>query len=257
MNEICSCGCEWTGVRDGEACGTREVDKVSSTDSPDNPVQQLLASLHERAKELSCLYRVDEILEVVDAVMVAGCPPNSCHHLWGNFVADKRIELARILMGQLGLDSTRLRFEYIGAPDAERVVEELARFQRVSLFRIAVADIGREGAFVGDAADRLAVRVVVAVGEVEPRHVHARLHQRADAVLAILTGLGPEWGEEKIILRGQLVGPRAVVGGVAQDVVDRAHQVTGALVVRIAGTDECDKGLATGLAKRPWRNSST
>ena len=52
----------------------------------------------------------------VDGVLVAGCPERSCHHLWGNFVADKRIELARSLMSQLGLSYDRLRFEYIGAP---------------------------------------------------------------------------------------------------------------------------------------------
>ena len=59
----------------------------------------------------------------VDGILVAGCPERSCHHLWGNFVADKRTELARSLMGQLGLDSSRLRFEYIGAPMHEKFIE--------------------------------------------------------------------------------------------------------------------------------------
>jgi coenzyme F420-reducing hydrogenase delta subunit len=61
----------------------------------------------------------------VDGIIVGGCPERSCHHLYGNFVADKRIELARALMGQLGLEPSRLRFEYIGAPMQAKLVETI------------------------------------------------------------------------------------------------------------------------------------
>ena len=61
----------------------------------------------------------------VDGILIAGCPERSCHHLWGNFVADKRTDLAKALMGQLGLDPIRLRFEYIGAPMQAKFVETL------------------------------------------------------------------------------------------------------------------------------------
>jgi heterodisulfide reductase subunit A len=66
----------------------------------------------------------------VDGILVAGCPERSCHHLWGNFVADKRIELARALMDQLGLNSSRLRFEYIGAPMQAKLMETLQSMDR-------------------------------------------------------------------------------------------------------------------------------
>jgi heterodisulfide reductase subunit A len=61
----------------------------------------------------------------VDGIVVGGCPERSCHHLWGNFVADKRIELGRALLGQLGYDTARLRFEYIGAPMHDKLVSVL------------------------------------------------------------------------------------------------------------------------------------
>ena len=61
----------------------------------------------------------------VDGILIAGCPERSCHHLWGNFVADKRTDLAKALMGQLGLDPIRLRFEYIGAPMQAKLIETL------------------------------------------------------------------------------------------------------------------------------------
>lgn len=61
----------------------------------------------------------------VDGILVAGCPERSCHHLWGNFVADKRIDLARAVLEQLGLQPARLRFEYIGAPMQDKLLETL------------------------------------------------------------------------------------------------------------------------------------
>jgi len=61
----------------------------------------------------------------VDGILVAGCPERSCHHLWGNFIADKRIDLARAVMDQLGLNLARLRFEYIGAPMQAKLIETL------------------------------------------------------------------------------------------------------------------------------------
>ena len=61
----------------------------------------------------------------VDGILLAGCPERSCHHLHGNFVTDKRIDLARAVMGQLGLDQARLRFEYIGAPMQGKLLETL------------------------------------------------------------------------------------------------------------------------------------
>lgn len=63
----------------------------------------------------------------VDGILVAGCPERSCHHLWGNFLADKRIDLSRMLMRQLGLDPGRLRFEYIGAPMQAKFVDVLGK----------------------------------------------------------------------------------------------------------------------------------
>jgi heterodisulfide reductase subunit A len=81
----------------------------------------------------------------VDGILVGGCPERSCHHLWGNFVADKRIDLARALMEQLGLDSGRLRFEYIGAPMQAKLVDTLvqmdAKLRQLGPNPVAVAGV--------------------------------------------------------------------------------------------------------------------
>jgi heterodisulfide reductase subunit A len=94
-------------------------------------IQRAAAPDNYRAIRIRCSSSVNTSLIMqmfklgVDGVLVAGCPERSCHHLWGNFVADKRIELARALMSQLGLSYYRLRFEYIGAPMQAKLMETL------------------------------------------------------------------------------------------------------------------------------------
>jgi heterodisulfide reductase subunit A2 len=61
----------------------------------------------------------------VDGVLVAGCPPNSCHHMHGNYLADKRIRLCNKLMGQMGLDANRLKFDYIGVPHSKKFADNI------------------------------------------------------------------------------------------------------------------------------------
>ncbi len=54
----------------------------------------------------------------VDGIIVGGCPPNSCHHLHGNYLSDRRTQLASQLMNQLGLSTSRLIFDYLGVSDS-------------------------------------------------------------------------------------------------------------------------------------------
>ncbi len=94
-------------------------------------VERATAPDNYRAIRIRCSSSVNTALLMqmfsmgVDGILVAGCPERSCHHLRGNFVADKRIDLARAVIGQLGLDQGRLRFEYIGAPMQGKLLETL------------------------------------------------------------------------------------------------------------------------------------
>lgn len=94
-------------------------------------VERANAAPNYRAMRIRCSSSVNTALLMqmfkmgVDGILVAGCPERSCHHLHGNFVADKRIDLARAVMGQLGLDPGRLRFEYIGAPMQGKLLETI------------------------------------------------------------------------------------------------------------------------------------
>ncbi len=50
----------------------------------------------------------------VDGIIVAGCSPKNCHHLHGNYMAEKRIKALKETLLMLGIDGKRLRYEYIG-----------------------------------------------------------------------------------------------------------------------------------------------
>ncbi len=49
-----------------------------------------------------------------DGIIIAGCPPKNCHHLYGNYIQDRRIKMLKNVLKELGIDDRRVRFEYIG-----------------------------------------------------------------------------------------------------------------------------------------------
>lgn len=63
----------------------------------------------------------------IDGIIVGGCPHHSCHHMWGNWLAEKRTSMMRALLGQMGLDERRLVFENIGLMHAQKFAELIQR----------------------------------------------------------------------------------------------------------------------------------
>jgi len=53
-----------------------------------------------------------------DGVMIAGCHPGDCHYSTGNYKARRRIMLLKNTLTQLGIESERLRLEWISASEA-------------------------------------------------------------------------------------------------------------------------------------------
>ncbi|WP_457572527.1 FAD-dependent oxidoreductase [Desulfovulcanus sp.] len=49
-----------------------------------------------------------------DAILIAGCPPKNCHHLWGNYIQDKRVKFLQETLKEFGVSADKLRWEYIG-----------------------------------------------------------------------------------------------------------------------------------------------
>jgi F420-non-reducing hydrogenase iron-sulfur subunit len=55
-----------------------------------------------------------------DGVMVAGCHPGDCHYSTGNYKARRRIMLLKNILPQLGIESERLKLEWISASEAPK-----------------------------------------------------------------------------------------------------------------------------------------
>ena len=53
-----------------------------------------------------------------DGVMIAGCHPGDCHYSTGNYKARRRIMLMKNTLPQLGIETERLKLEWISASEA-------------------------------------------------------------------------------------------------------------------------------------------
>ncbi|TRZ51313.1 MAG: hydrogenase iron-sulfur subunit [Dehalococcoidia bacterium] len=55
-----------------------------------------------------------------DGVMIAGCHPGDCHYSTGNYKARRRIMLMEKMLPQLGIESERLKLEWISASEGTK-----------------------------------------------------------------------------------------------------------------------------------------
>jgi len=82
-----------------------------------------------RIVRVMCSGRVDPQLIIeafmsgADGVLVTGCRIGDCHYIEGNYKTLRRIILLKKALEQLGIESERLRLEWIAASDAKRFVE--------------------------------------------------------------------------------------------------------------------------------------
>ncbi len=63
-----------------------------------------------------------------DGVLITGCHPGDCHYQTGNLQAEKRVEMLRVLLGQLGIESDRLGLEWISAAEGQRFARVITEF---------------------------------------------------------------------------------------------------------------------------------
>ena len=66
----------------------------------------------------------------IDGILVAGCPDKNCHHAWGNYLSSRRIDLMRRFFNEIGLNENRLRFEYIGVPESQKLIDTLLKMNK-------------------------------------------------------------------------------------------------------------------------------
>jgi coenzyme F420-reducing hydrogenase delta subunit len=102
--------CNWCSYAGADLCG------VSRYQYPTNI----------RVVRVMCSGRIDPsiiisvFLQGADGVFVGGCHPGDCHYLSGNYQAQRKIELTKKLLEKAGLESARIRLEWISASEGER-----------------------------------------------------------------------------------------------------------------------------------------
>ncbi len=55
-----------------------------------------------------------------DGVMITGCHPGDCHYNSGNYKTKRRIILLKNMLQQLGVESDRLRLEWLSTSEASK-----------------------------------------------------------------------------------------------------------------------------------------
>jgi len=78
---------------------------------------------HFRVIRLMCSGRVEPVFifhafaQGADGVMIAGCHPGDCHYDSGNYKARRRIMSLKNMLPQFGIESERLRLDWISASE--------------------------------------------------------------------------------------------------------------------------------------------
>ncbi|MDH5696416.1 MAG: hydrogenase iron-sulfur subunit [Dehalococcoidia bacterium] len=100
--------CNWCSYAGADLAGTSRL-KIK----PNFRVIRTMCS--GRVEPTFILYA---LAQGADGVMVAGCHPGDCHYSTGNYKARRRIRLLENMLPQLGIESERLKLEWISASEA-------------------------------------------------------------------------------------------------------------------------------------------
>lgn len=63
-----------------------------------------------------------------DGVFIGGCHPGDCHYVEGNYKTLRRIILFKRMLEDFGIDSRRLRLEWISAAEGKKYVDTMNEF---------------------------------------------------------------------------------------------------------------------------------
>ncbi|NOZ82547.1 MAG: hydrogenase iron-sulfur subunit, partial [Euryarchaeota archaeon] len=94
-----------------------------------------------RIIRLMCTARLDPAFvlkafaEGADGVLVAGCHIGDCHYVSGNLKAEKRVQMLKKLLPELGIEPERLMLRWISAAEGERFASTMKEFVERSSVR--------------------------------------------------------------------------------------------------------------------------
>ena len=114
--------CYWCAYGAADLMGIKLREKL-----PEN-----FRSIRVRCSASLSLDVIAEIIErdLADGIIVAGCPKDNCHHIWGNYMQENRIEMFNQSLRLLGVKDKPVRWEYIGVPQGKKLADAIREMNR-------------------------------------------------------------------------------------------------------------------------------
>ncbi len=116
--KIVAFACNWCSYAGADLAGVSRIQYPPTT-----RVIRVMCS-----GRVSPMFILEALRAGADGVLVTGCHLGDCHYISGNEKAIQNIELARRLIGLLGIESERLRLEWISAAEGARFAEVVREF---------------------------------------------------------------------------------------------------------------------------------
>jgi coenzyme F420-reducing hydrogenase delta subunit len=64
----------------------------------------------------------------IDGVIIMGCHPGDCHYLSGNYNAEKKVKMLKLLLSKTDIESDRLHLEWVSAAEGPKFAEVVKEF---------------------------------------------------------------------------------------------------------------------------------
>jgi F420-non-reducing hydrogenase iron-sulfur subunit len=116
--KIVAFACNWCSYAGADLAGVSRIQYPPTT-----RVIRVMCS-----GRVSPLFILEALRGGADGVLVTGCHIGDCHYIAGNERAVDNIEMARSLIELLGIESQRLRLEWISAAEGTRFAEVVTEF---------------------------------------------------------------------------------------------------------------------------------
>ena len=65
------------------------------------------------------VYIINALLSGADGVLIGGCHPNTCHYQNGNYKAQRRVDILRNILHQVGFAADRVWLRWISASEGQ------------------------------------------------------------------------------------------------------------------------------------------
>jgi F420-non-reducing hydrogenase iron-sulfur subunit len=102
--------CNWCSYTGADLAGTSRMKYL-----PNVRVVRIMCS-----GRLDPTFVLKAFREGADAVLIAGCHPGDCHYQNGNMKTLRRYPLLKRLLAQFGIESERIKLEWVSASEGER-----------------------------------------------------------------------------------------------------------------------------------------